>query len=265
MDIQLFLTHADDHHPVLPEGIPQGAELHVPLSVSAPPGSERLVSIATPSDSLPEHRWGIVAPKGPSGDRLLRLIEPLRARREEEQGAEPLVYRVDPGMDPSAAASWIQREYWDAVDRREEPLPRYLLLLGGPDLVSWNLQQLLGGEAFVGRITFPHDQGYEAYVDKVLRSELEQPAPGAPVLFHTVRDGSRATVEGYQQLMSPSLEMARDGKLRGKFSATDIVEIGDLGERPSVDKVRDHVHSMLRAAESSRALRKSTTYPGIWS
>jgi hypothetical protein len=254
MDIQLFLTHADDHQPVLPEGIPQGAALHVPRSISASPGSKRLIGIATPADSLPEHRWGIIVPKGPIGDHLLGLIEKLRERRKEQQGdEEPLVYQVDPDMDPSASALWIQREYLDKVERSEEHLPRYLLILGGPELVSWNLQQLLGGEAFVGRLSFPDDEGYTAYVEKVIQWEDEMPAPSAEVLFYTVRDGSRATVEGYQHLMSPSFESARDGNRRGKFPAADIVEISDVGKRPSADKVRDHIHSMLRATESARA------------
>jgi hypothetical protein len=253
VNIQLFLAHSDDHKPVLPDGIPRDAALHAPRLAAAPPGSKRLVSIAAHSDELPEHRWGIVAPKGPDGDRLLRLIEPLRLLREEEQGAEAIVYRVDPAMDPRASAAWIQREYWDAVERHEEALPRYLLLLGGADGISFPFQQLLGGEVFVGRVAFPDDEGYEAYVEKVRRCEQRELAPCARLLFCTARDGTKASVEGHRQLMSPSLEIARENRRRGKLPAGDIVEIGDTDDQPSGDKLCDHAHSMLRAAERSSA------------
>lgn len=253
MEIQLFLAHSDDHNPVLSEGIPQGAVLHAPSSLAAPPNSKRLISIAALADALPEHRWAIIAPRGSAGDRLLRLIEPLRRRREEEQDAEAIVYRVDPDMDPSASAAWIQREYWDAVGRCEESLPRYLLLLGGADVVSWSLQQHLGGEAFVGRLAFPDDRGYEAYVEKVLRWEREEPAPGAHLFFYMVRDGSKAAVEGYRQLMSPSLEIARDSKRRGKLPAVDIVEINHIEELPSASERAGVLFSMSHGAGAPRA------------
>jgi hypothetical protein len=248
MAIHLFLAHANNHKPVLPKGISKGAEILAPPQVSAP-SRPRAVSMAAPPNSLPEQRWGIIAPKGEAGDRLLQLVEPLRLARSKEQDEEALIYRVDPDMDPNASAAWIQREYWDEVGRREEPLPRYLAILGGPDLVSWNLQQALGGESFVGRIAFSRDSGYKAYVEKVLRSERSELAPGAQVLFYTARDGSRPTVGGYKQLMCPSLEIARDTKHKGKFPAADIMEIADLDEPPSAR----NVHSMLRAAERARA------------
>ena len=49
-------------------------------------------------DAPVDQQWALVAPKGSLGDRLLELVAPLRRKREEEQGQEALVYRVDPGM-----------------------------------------------------------------------------------------------------------------------------------------------------------------------
>src|SRR5262249_34661224 len=127
--------------------------------------------------------------------------------------------------DAGASAAWLRKDYWDAVNRRAEDLPRYLLLLGDPHLVSWDLQQLLGADAFAGRLAFGADSGYEAYVEKVLAWEQRPPAPAARLLFHTVRDGTMSTVVGYRELMSPSLAMARELRERRKLSASDICEI----------------------------------------
>jgi hypothetical protein len=101
----------------------------------------------------------------------------LKDKRQQDQGTQVVVYEVDPGMGPEEANRWISQDYWDKVGRLVDDLPRYLLILGGPDLVSWDLQQMLGSEAFVGRLAFTDEQGnideqgYEAYVDKVLRWE----------------------------------------------------------------------------------------------
>lgn len=281
MDLQLFLAHADDHAPVLTDGLPGSAMAEVPhagvsmdrvtraltrgsrvfsrsgatSARSLPEGAERTRSApALPPDDLIEQGWGVIAPKGADGDRLLRLVEPLCRRRAEEQGAEVIVYRVDPAMDPVASARWMQHEYWDAVERREDLLPRYLLLLGDASAISWDLQQVLGGGAFVGRLAFEAAEGYEAYVDKALRWESEAPEPGASVLFFTARDGSRATHEGYTHLMQPSLTLAQTLKQKGKFRAHELIEVPYRAEllSPGQDP-SSHAEEMLRASASARA------------
>jgi hypothetical protein len=249
VDIQLFLAHADDHQPLLTEGIPWRAALETPVPRVTVDEPVRYDS-AAPADDLSEQGWGVLAPKGPAGDRLLDLIEPLRRRREQEQGAEAVIYRLDPGMDPGAAAAWIREDYWNAVRRRAEALPRYLLIVGDPDLVSWDLQQLLGAEAFIGRLAFPKDGDYESYVEKVLRWERQQPLQAARTLFYAVQDGTRSTVTGYEQLIRPSIEIARDRRVKGKFPAGDIVEIGGDGQMLSGEGLLAHAHEMLRQAES---------------
>ncbi|WP_437941639.1 hypothetical protein [Sorangium sp. So ce341] len=136
MDIQLFLARTDDHEPVLAGGLPRRSAYAAPKPRTGPAAPSELEDRSGPLDSLAEQRWAIVAPKGAVGDRLLRLIEPLQRQREEEQGSPAIVYRVDPEMRPSATHAWLQRDYWDAVGRRARDLPRYLLLLGDPSLVS---------------------------------------------------------------------------------------------------------------------------------
>lgn len=253
MDIQLFLAHADDHRPVLADGLPRSSAAVAPAPGAAPPAPTVLANRSAPVDSLHDQRWAILAPRGPEGDRLLRLIAPLRRRREEQQRAEAHVYRVDPGMDFGAANRWIQGDYWDEVNRNEDDLARYVLVLGGADLVSWELQQMLGSEAFVGRLAFPDDRGYEAYVDKALRCDAEVLAPSARALFYAVRDGSAATVDGHAHLVAPSLELARARAQRGSFPAAEILELGGAYDGLSDGEIEAHAQQMLREAERSRA------------
>ncbi len=254
MDAQLFLAHADDHRAVLDNGIPVDTALDAPASESLLPDAQRGANLLAPPDALPEQGWAIVAPKGPAGDHLLELIAPLRRLREEEQGREALVYRVEPGMDASAAANWIQRDYRDAVGRRESSRPRYLLLLGNPDVVSWDLQQMLGGEAFVGRLGFEADRDYEAYIDKVLQFAQSPEAPRANALFHSVLDGSRATLEGHKHLMQPLLEMARTAMKAGTFEAASIVDIPMATPSLSPDTITSTAAILRQSAETKAAM-----------
>lgn len=224
MSIELLLCHADDLTPVIENGLPDDA------STSAPHGPQKS-SIETfrhdggDPNSLVDQRWGLVVPDGPEGDRLLALVEPLRKMREMQQDGPALVFRAPSGMSPEDAACWWSDVYCDeAIDEADRP--RYLAMLGDAHQLSWDLQQRLAADAFVGRICCPDDAGYEAYVEKVLRWERKPPADGCRALFHTVRDGTRATNTGYAGLMVPALEQSRLGLTKGTFNAREIVEIG---------------------------------------
>ncbi|WP_437586798.1 hypothetical protein [Sorangium sp. So ce1000] len=253
MSIQLFLARADDHQPILADGFPQSSAYGAPKPGFNAPDPSHLANRSAAADALPEQRWGLVVPRGPAGDRLLQLVEPLKRKREADQGGPAVVYRVDSGMSCGQATRWIQRDYWDAVDRRVDELPRYLLLLGDADVVSWEFQQMLGSEAFVGRLAFADERGYEAYVEKVLRWESQEPVPGARALFYTVRDGTRATAEGYRHLVAPTLQFTRDCALRGRFPATEIREIGGGDGVFSDEELHDLAQEMLREAQRTQA------------
>jgi hypothetical protein len=103
MDIELLLTHADDQRPVLDGGLP----LDVASTAPRPPKEaqpEHLGDFAADPNDLPVQRWGILAPEGPEGDRLLDLVAPLRAKREADQGgAKARIYRVPAGMEMADA------------------------------------------------------------------------------------------------------------------------------------------------------------------
>jgi hypothetical protein len=226
VDLDLFLAHADDHRPFLERGLPAAAAAHgrrgeqeLPPRMDYPSGNH---------SSLPLQRWAIIAPEGERGDRLLGAVEPLRRARAEQQGAEVTVYRVPPGMDKRAAWEW-RVDVHEATAVRVEDRPRYLLVLGDADVVSWELQQHLGSSAFVGRVAFASERGYEAYTDKVLRWERAPAAPAARALFYSALDGSKATTVGHAHLMQPWIALAKERQTSGVFPVDEIVPLQGAG------------------------------------
>ncbi|WP_225408450.1 hypothetical protein [Stigmatella hybrida] len=209
--LELLLARADDHQPVLPSGLE-------PESVQGAPRPERLPRRAevpllerldADPNALPEQRWGVLAPEGHEGSLLLRAIAPLVEHRARQQDAEVMVYRVPPDMDAAQAVTWRERVYRDERLPQEER-PRYLLMLGGPEQLSLELQHVLAQGAFVGRLHFATREGtpdlasHTAYVEKVLAHEHSAEEAEAPdVLLYTAADGSRATVQGHHLLMEP--------------------------------------------------------------
>ncbi|WP_437994960.1 hypothetical protein WMF26_26525 [Sorangium sp. So ce185] len=224
-DIELLLCHADDQRPVLEEGLPLESAADEPQ-----PGGEELIhdfaDFSDDPNDLSLQRWSVIAPEGPAGDALLALVEPLIRKREQDQGAPVVPYRVPAGMDADAAIRWSKSVYHDESVALED-LPRYLLVLGDLDEVSLELQQAMAGEALVGRLVSRSAAGYAAYVDKLLSSERAPPREArARALFFTAQDGTAATTIGHRALVAPSVARCRDTRQRGGFKARDIEEIG---------------------------------------
>jgi hypothetical protein len=227
MRLELLLARADDHSPVLDAGIPTSL-VQAEKAGEGPALPKVLRDDSADPNDLARQRWGVIAPEGPDGDRLLGAIEPLCRARQEAQGGAPVrVYRVPKTMDPSAVVAWKRQIYWDE-STSERDLPRYLLLLGDLDVMPLDLQQILAADTFVGRLAFSDEQGYQAYADKVLRWERSASAEAqARALFYTVRDGTDATRIGDETLMAPCLARCRAESALGRFPAREIVTIED--------------------------------------
>jgi hypothetical protein len=232
MRLELLLAHADDGKPVLPEGLReetlQAAPRPVPLELP-----QRLWDENRDANLLSRQRWGLVVPKGADGDRLLEVVAPLqRIREEAQEGAPARIYRVQPGMDGPAAARWRKSEFWKE-NVSEPERPRYLLILGDLDQVSFELQQVLSTDAYVGRLAFPNDEGYSSYVEKVLHWERMLASAGkVRLLVYTAKDGSWATRIGHEELTGPGLEACRNRKQQAGTPELEPLELIDDGSAP---------------------------------
>jgi hypothetical protein len=252
LDLQLLLAHADDRLPVLASGLSLNPDTVQGLSEGSWKHKAFRAVFEDPN-SLLAQRWGIVAPKRDLGDRLLALVEPLRRARQEEQGGfPPKVYRVPPDMNLLQAIRWKEQVYRDeAVPEQERP--GYLLFLGDLDQVSIHLQQVMASDTFVGRLAFPNDEGFEAYVAKVLRWERAPAGEAmAQTLFYVARDGSAATTHGDMRLIKPSVALCRQGQAAGFFPAREIAEVEE-GAAGSIDSLLESA----AAAEASLLLTLS--------
>jgi hypothetical protein len=220
--LHLLLSHDDDGSPVLEDGLPDSATNEFEKEILKTQGHSKWEEGGDPDD-LEDQRWGVFAPEGPEGDRLLALIRPLmEARREAQGGHEIKVYRVPSGLTPVEAALWRKTHFDPGVESSTDT-PRYQVILGDMDRVSLGVQQIQSSDGYVGRLCFRDDRGYEAYVEKVLRWEKARVAAEASAKIFTVHDGTAATTIGYQALVKPGLgALRKEGYDAADLGARDI-------------------------------------------
>jgi len=225
MNLHLLMSEAGSHLPVLPDGVPLATVIREPKPrLLLEP--EHLSAFGGDPNDLARQRWGVIAPTGDRGDRLLEQVKPLCERRGTQQGAAPRFYRVDPDMDPGASETWCKKVLHHAsVPLRDQP--RYLLILGDAHEVSLDLQRRLAADSFVGRLAFAAEDDYRAYAEKVLAWEDKPTSEAqARTLFFTAHDGSQATRIGYTALVKPSVKACLEDQQLGYFPAREIREVG---------------------------------------
>lgn len=218
-DFELLLADGHTGEQVLGNGVPLDTAAHMQRLEQV--DASHMLNPGKDPNLLPQQRWGVVAPEGPEGDRLLALIQGLIGWRQECQGGAPVsIYRVPRAL--SSVTDEAQESYtlWknsvlnDPDRQKVSERPLYLLFLGDLDVLPFELQQSVAQERLVGRLAFPREQDYEAYVEKVLRWEKRPPSVLQPsrALFYTVHDGTQATRIGYSALMTTALEDLRESR-----------------------------------------------------
>lgn len=221
--LQLLLTEADEYIPVLADGLDERHLERAPRP-EGDAGKPVLEAHGADPNDLPAQRWGVVAPRGERGDRMLTAIDALVQHRRTQQHAAPKEFRVPPDMDLAAAISWR-----DAVLRAEgvpeDERPRYLLVLGDLHEVSLELQHVLAAGALVGRLHCSDLAGLRRYAEKVVQAELAAETGRPRALYYTAEDGSLAVQLGRDLLVDPcvarSLELAKGGRL----ALADVLEV----------------------------------------
>src|SRR5262249_58177463 len=87
-------------------------------------------------------------------------LEPLIKLREQQAGNRFKTLDYKKGEQ---TRTWYQRHHISAGNLDSEIVPYYLLLVGGPDLIPFDFQYLLGVEYAVGRLAFDAAGDYERY------------------------------------------------------------------------------------------------------
>src|SRR5262245_36547027 len=100
--IELFLSRGDAG-PALASGLDvraltEAGEANEAAPADGAPRPNIFFDGGGDPNSLRDQGWGVIAPTGDVGDRLLALARPLIERRAADQDAEVPVYRVPPDM-----------------------------------------------------------------------------------------------------------------------------------------------------------------------
>lgn len=251
----LLLARAGDHAPALPEGLPRSALLapeRAPIELAPAPLPSRASFPSDPSfspggagdqpDDLgppPAPLWGVIAPAGPEGDRLLGLVDRLIKAREAQQRSPARVYRVARAatMTMTEALAW-RRECYDSGADLGSDRPRFQLILGDLDQVPLAIQQVQALDGYVGRLSFADESGYGAYVDKVLRAEARERTGRGRIVMHTARDGSVPLELGWSALAAPGEALLRADLAQGEDAAIEILSYG-APSKPGLDLLLD--------------------------
>jgi hypothetical protein len=224
-DLQLLLAYADDHTPVLPEGLERDAAARREEGADEEGDEGRsFYDLGAAGNDLAAQGWGVVAPEGDEGDRLLAAIEPLLKARHAQIDGAPVIYRVKPRMTAAEVDAW-RRDVYERADPAEQPL--YQLFLGDLDQVPLALQQTQSIDSCVGRLAFDELADYEAYVDKLLRWEKTPASAGGDLLLHTVHDGTPATSIGARGRMEPIHAEASAAQAKGRLPLRELLRSGD--------------------------------------
>ena len=152
--------------------------------------------------------WGVVAP--PDLDpAVLEALDPLLRLREEQAGDLFRRFELRPGEDKD---DFLARHGMgpSVVDPRR--VPYYLLLVGSPDQVPFDVQYQLGVSYAVGRVDLEDPEACAAYAATVVAAErgLDASAAGVPLpsarrlhLFATRHPGDTPTALSAARLVEP--------------------------------------------------------------
>lgn len=231
-DIQLFLADEDGEE-TLSGGLAEDAL----AEADAPPDDDDSAPLSfRASDEDPNdlyaQGWGLIAPEGPAGDRLLQVIQPLIDKRSQDQDMPVTIYRVPPDMDHEQCLDWVDKVLEDP-DADVADIPAYLCVLGGMDQVSLALQQVAAIESYVGRIGFDQESQYESYVAKLLHWENRSAERDrGRALFFSSLDGTGATTVAQKLLIEPTvadarrfMEEAKANPRKDRFPASELLEL----------------------------------------
>lgn len=142
--------------------------------------------------------WGVVY--GPNLSPMVRqaldrLVDWRREQVLSSGGKERYVQFFDLREGESAEDFLLRHHVQpDAMVEHPEKMPYYLLLVGGPESISFRFQRELGFHYAVGRLSFENEEDYRCYVQSVIDAERKLCRRNRTVTyFAPCNPGDRAT------------------------------------------------------------------------
>lgn len=197
------------------------------------------VTVGFDAEDLGSVGWGIVT--APDVDAaVLAALEPLLARRRRQAGDRFRHLVVEDGED---ADTFLVR--YGATPTVVDPrvVPYYLLLVGDPRALPFDLQYQLGVAYAVGRLDLPDAAAYAAYAASVLAAEDRDATPAAAPrgarsarLFGPRNPDDTATDLSSRLLLAPLLDEV--GRSASAWSVQP-----DAGEAATKERLRTLLHA----------------------
>lgn len=129
----------------------------------------------------------VVASNDPQRHAYIEALQPLAVRRGMSHPTQPLEFNAG----DEEWSTWLRYSYFGADLQGSRP-PRYVLLVGGPDVLPFRFQAFLDCVVHVGRLAFERIEDLQAYVQKVLRLEdAEAPVVDREVLLFAPDGGNQ--------------------------------------------------------------------------
>jgi hypothetical protein len=169
------------------------------LAAAGPPPQPRDTAFDADLDELSEVGWGILYADD-EDPRVLDALQPLLDQRREEAGT---LFRKTPyaGESVEQFSRFLRLAPGPADPVR---LPFYLLIVGGPDRIPYELQLALDVQRAVGRLAFADPLAYRQYARSVVSSESASTRLESRLSIFAVRnDDDRLTSASLDQLARP--------------------------------------------------------------
>ncbi|MEO7274090.1 MAG: hypothetical protein ABIX28_08410 [Vicinamibacterales bacterium] len=158
---------------------------------------------ADPSN-LAETGWGIVLPAGESSETVgvLQALEPLLARRREQAGDRFRVLEYRRGED---AHSFLARYGEQLGAPSLIDVPGYLLLIGAPSHIPFDVQVMLCLYYAVGRLAFDSVEEYASYAAATAQHEDAPERPRHRVVAFAPGAASNPPLDGADACVAESV------------------------------------------------------------
>jgi len=204
-----FGIEADSGHPL--PGLTDADLAHI--DVDRPEVADRedrvtreLVIADIDPNNLDEAGWCVVF-AGDADPAVKRALDPLLRRREQQAGRLFAVFEGQDGYQPGDdARKWVERHGagFSLVDP-ERGVPLYVLLIGSPTEIPFEVQYFLDLYWNVGRLHFDTADEYRAYADGVVDYETTGTLPRRKraALFAVKSAGDRPTALLHDQVARP--------------------------------------------------------------
>lgn len=160
---------------------------------------------------LAQAGWGIIfARSDPNAEAIREALGELLNLRRQQAGEYYKEYFGDDGCHPNESKrDFLARHGTGPGPADPQKVPYYLLVVGSPELISFQFQYQLDVQYAVGRLHFEKSEDYANYARNVVNAESGQVKSSRRAVFFGVQNqNDRATKMSTQYLVEPLAEFA---------------------------------------------------------